>query len=99
VGSGAIRLVTGCKPNFKAMTTQELNRDIKRLLKEDSLYASTNKAVHLDNIRREFVRLYMADQYFQYMNRTSILIMLRLNLRYRFVALHSFGVLIETNTL
>lgn len=67
------------------MTASELNRDIKKLLKiqEDP------------NFEKEFKRLYFADSSFQYMNKKSILIMLRLNLRYRFIPLHSFGINID----
>lgn len=81
------------------MTTSELNRDIKRLLKEDRLYSETSKEVHLENLRREFLRLERADHSFEYMNRTSILIMLRLNLKHRFVAFHTFGLFIDLEKL
>jgi hypothetical protein len=81
------------------MTTSELNRDIKRLLKEDRLYTDTSKEVHLENLRREFLRLERADRNFEYINRTSILIMLSLNLKHRFVALHTFGLFIDLSKL
>jgi hypothetical protein len=81
------------------MTNQELNRDIKRILKEDLLYSQTSKEVHLENVRNEFKRLYNADREFTYMNRTSILIMIRLNLKHRFIAFHNFGLFIDLEKL
>lgn len=79
------------------MTKQELNRDIKRLL---NTVANIAKDEHYhDNIEKtvkpEFMRLYLADRDFTYMNLQSIKIMLRLNLRYRFEALHHFGLQIS----
>jgi len=75
------------------MTKQELNRDIKRLLKTVSNIKKDGQ--YHDNIEKivkpEFMRLYLADRSFEYMNKDSIKIMLRLNLRYRFEAHHQFG--------
>lgn len=70
------------------MTKQELNRDIRRLSK----MTGTEQEV-----RAEFLRLYRADDNFEYMNAESIRIMLQMNLRYRFIALHRFGLGIECN--
>lgn len=73
------------------MTAQELNRDIKRLSKNhDSMSES--------DLQKEFKRLYYADSDFEYMNLNSVKMMLRLNLRYRFVALHHFGININLPT-
>lgn len=72
------------------MTTQELNRDIKWLNKE-----LKRKGYYSESDKTEFVRLYGADREFKYMNRQSILIMFRLNLRYRFIPFHQFGIHIE----
>lgn len=80
------------------MTTQELNRDIKRL------YASIKKLQgqpdkyysYIENeAKKEFMRLYRADDKFEYMSKESMKIMLRLNIRHRFNALHNFGIFIE----
>lgn len=63
------------------MTKAELNRDIKRLPKiQDE-----------DKKRSEFIRLFNADRKIEYMNMTSLRIMLKMNLRHRYVGLHVFG--------
>lgn len=85
------------------MTKNELNRDIKRLKSE--IYRMSFESLetyykYIDTeARKEFKRLYYADDKFQYMNKTSVLIMLRLNLSHRFVVLHHFGIGIELNNL
>ena len=70
------------------MTPKELNRDIKRLCKN---------AANLTEIERntEFKRLYFADEEFDFMNKESIKIMLKLNLRYRIIFFHTFGLFIN----
>lgn len=81
------------------MTPSELNRDIKRLnsdIKKKLAIGGTEYYNYIENVaKKEFNRLYHADDHFIYMNRQSILIMLRLNIRHRFVALHMFGIYIE----
>lgn len=74
--------------SLKIMTIQELNRDIKRLCKN---------AENLTELERntEFKRLYFADKEFEAMNKESIKIMFRLNLRYRIIPLHAFGLSIN----
>lgn len=79
------------------MTTQELNRDIKRLRKsivshngKDSYYSFIE-----NEAKKEFQRLYGADREFKYMNKESIKIMFRLNIRHRFQPLHNFGIFIN----
>lgn len=74
------------------MTKQELNRDIKRLAKQ----FGTEKE-NTPEFEKEFKRLYFADREFTYMNKDSVLIMLRINLRHRFIALHQFGINITIN--
>lgn len=74
------------------MTSAELNRDIKRLAKQ----FGTDGAEKLE-FEKEFKRLYYADDNFQYMNKQSVLIMLSINLRHRFIALHSFGINVSIN--
>lgn len=70
------------------MTKQELNRDVKRLANK---HTNMNEA----DLNKEFKRLYYADSNFEYMNLNSLKMMLRLNLRYRFVPLHQFGLMIN----
>jgi hypothetical protein len=78
------------------MTKQELNRDTKRLLKAyKAALKSKNYYEQLPAIQKELKRLYMADSNFKYMNKTSILILLRLNLRLREIELHHFGINID----
>ncbi len=83
------------------MTNQELNRDIKRLWnKVESLVTNgTNNDTYFTivekEIKPEFIRLYNADREFKALNRQNILILLKLNLRYRIVPLHAFGLFIE----
>lgn len=89
------------------MTPQQLNKDIKKLNKlVATISADTDKTNDLDKhfkridaeVKPEFIRLFHADREFKYMDRTSILIMLRLNIKLRIVAFHSFGLNIdETN--
>lgn len=87
------------------MTTNELNRDIKRLYKAieqirkiSELPNHTSKEYFdfiEDYAKREFKRLYNSDNAFEYMNKESIKIMLRLNIRHRFEQLHMFGIFIN----
>ena len=70
------------------MTKQELNRDIKRLYKN----ITPNNS---EQFEEEFRRLYFADKSFEYTNLNNLKIMFRLNLRYRFIALHQFGLSID----
>jgi len=92
------------------MTKQELNRDVKRLLKKVILLRSTVEASNspfLDafyeqingDVKKEFLRLYYADKDFQAMTKINVLTMLHLNLSYRYVALHQFGIDIGTDSL
>lgn len=80
------------------MTKNELNRDIKKLKSEfyrigfwDLEYQEQQKPALI----KEFKRLYDADRNFEYMNKDSILTMLRLNLTYRIIDLHLFGINID----
>jgi hypothetical protein len=81
------------------MEPSELNRDIKRLnsdIKKKLTIGGAEYYDYIENVaKKEFNRIYRADDHFLYMNRKSILIMLRLNIRHRFVALHMFGIYIE----
>ncbi len=75
------------------MTPQEYNRDVKRLRKLSHNVATPNDAVE-QRIKAEFHRLYNADDTFKYANKDSVLTLLRINLRFRFIPLHSFGLFI-----
>jgi len=86
------------------MTPKELNRDIKRLnayLKSiseisDKTGDSTTYFKQVDEVAKpEFIRLAGADRDCSYMNLQSLKIMLRLNLKHRFIPLHTFGIGIE----
>jgi len=74
------------------MTNKELNRDIKRLSK----VFGTEKA-HTPEFEKEFRRLYYADTSMKYLNAQSMRIMLRINVRHRFIACHQFGLMININ--
>lgn len=81
------------------MTAAQLNRDIKKLANEFYRLSFENADDQYDFIegkgKKEFMRLYNADENFEYMNLQSVKLMLRLNLRHRFVALHNFGLKIS----
>ena len=86
------------------MTKQELNRDIKRLAKElyGARFLKGDEDYHnyIENIAKpEFMRLYSADVTFEYMNLNSVKLMLRLNIKHQFMALHVFGQMINENEL
>lgn len=79
------------------MTNQELNRDIKRLVKDcESIHEpdinQRLRDIQVEKCRKEFHRLYHADTSFTSVSKQNILYMLRLNIRYRFIELHSFGI-------
>lgn len=76
------------------MTTQELNRDVKRLVATVNKYDASgtyNEETH-NLICKGLKRLYYADDSFEYMNKNSVLAMIRLNGRFRVIALHQFGI-------
>lgn len=79
------------------MTPQELNRDIKRLVKKYHAIKGTEDyfARVKDTIEPEWIRIYRADREMTYMNKESIKAMLRMNLLFRFIPLHQFGLNIE----
>ena len=82
------------------MTNAELNRDVKRLArfvrtKQTQELFETNQAKYYEQeqyINKEIKRLYYADDTFEVLNKQSILTLLRLNLRYRPIPLHCFGI-------
>lgn len=81
------------------MTTQQLNRDVKRLQKDIENALKGGEFHYHQYIEgeaaTEFKRLYNADSSFKSMSKSSILLMVRMNLRHRFIPLHSFGLNIE----
>lgn len=77
------------------MTSKELNRDIKRLsLKVEKMKLVEDRDKWFKFIeneaKKEFIRLFYADTTMQSMTKQSILIMLGLNVSYRFIPLHNF---------
>lgn len=85
------------------MTPKELNRDIKRLAAEIYRMSFESNGDYFKYIEREakeeFTRLFYADQAFEYMSHASMKIMLRLNVKHRYIQFHQFGLLIEINEL
>lgn len=85
------------------MTTTELNRDVKRLLKTFQKIDNNNLEDYFkvvdEQIKPEFLRLYRADDTLESFNKTSLLIMIRLNNKFRFVPLHQFGIYINLEKL
>jgi hypothetical protein len=81
------------------MTNSELNRDIKRLYsKIKSLRNNNNDAffTFIDgDAKKEFNRLYFADNKAEVLNLQSLKIMMTLNRRYRFISLYTFYINIE----
>lgn len=81
------------------MEKHELNRDIKRLAGNLDRFSAEAKRTGNNDIyfsrepalKKEYERLYGADDDFEYMNKTSILLMIRMNLRLRVIPLHQFG--------
>lgn len=80
------------------MTTQELNRDVKRLTKKvnsikvhgDEYYTIIEK-----EIKPEINRIYFADRTLKSLNADNLRALLRMNLKYRAMPLHTFGLFIE----
>ena len=82
------------------MTTRQLNADIKKLAKKNIIYSGGNFNQEAHNeISNEIKRLYYADDKFEYMSKNSALILFKLNLRYRIIALHQFGGQIDITKL
>lgn len=74
------------------MNKQEFNRDVKRLRKR---YHGDESKDYGSDFQKEFSRLYNADSNFQYANKDSILTLLRINHRFRYVPLHVFGLNVD----
>jgi hypothetical protein len=77
------------------MTNQEYNRDVKRLRKEVAKHTSTLTPEKENELKKEFMRLYYVDTKFEIANKETILTLFRINLRFRFIPLHLFGIKID----
>lgn len=81
------------------MTKQELNRDVKRLLKQFNEAKKLSNNLYFEAIEKtikpEFLRLYGADKDITYMNFESFKILYRMNLTLRFIPLHQFAIQLE----
>jgi hypothetical protein len=78
------------------MKPNELNRDIKRLHLEirnnASKMSSDDFFEYLENTAKiEFKRLFRADDTFEYLSKDSILRMIQMNLTWRIIPFHQFG--------
>lgn len=81
------------------MTSKELNQAVKRLNKRIKELPTDNvykyyKIIH-GEIQPEFCRIVAADTSFKSFNADSLRILIRLNVRHRFIAFHHFGINIE----
>lgn len=77
------------------MTTTELNRDIKRLVKDfkaGKCYIPNSGGEHSPEFSKEFRRLYFSDPAFQFMSPKNALALTRINQSMRFIGLHQFGI-------
>ena len=76
------------------MTNAELNRDIKRLYKDYSIYLNGDSDVFFSWVggyaKKEFFRLYHADLELSAMNKNSILMLLKINRHLRLIPFHQF---------
>jgi len=78
------------------IAAKQINKDIKNLVKAIRKINTLNEYVSdHPEIKKEFYRIYRADEKFNLMNKESVLIMFRLNQKYRFEALHMFGIYID----
>lgn len=83
------------------MNKREYNRDVKRLKNKVVKFTAKGEATREDldtfenEVKAELSRLYYADTNFEYATKQSVLILFRLNLRFRVVQLHMFGIFIN----
>lgn len=79
------------------MTTKELNNKIRKLYNEVSKLQSEQSNLDVffsiidTEIKPKYTTLYYADDSFKSLTKESILILIKLNLRYRFIPFHQFG--------
>lgn len=81
------------------MTKRELNRDIKRLAKKFLQWQEGDRTIPEADLKLEFRRLYHADREMTSLNRTSILLMIRMQRCLQVVPNHIFGLYIEIEKL
>lgn len=76
------------------MTKRELNNGIKKLHAEIAKRVDTPDYFnYVDGVaKKEYLRLYNADNTFESFNKESIKILIRLNLKHRFISIHNFGI-------
>ena len=78
------------------MTASELNKAVKKLNSELCRMSFEDTGKYFEYIEKEakneFIRLYYADKTLESLSKRNILVMFRLNLKHRFIALHNFGV-------
>ena len=90
------------------MNNRQFNQDIKQLNK--AIFKASQKVDITGNndeyfafingeAKKEFMRIYNANDTFEGLNKQSILIMMRLNLRHKFIPLHIFGININLESL
>ena len=79
------------------MTAAEHNNRIKFFYRRLKEYEANNPKKYdtKEVFMKEFEELYRADNQFKLCDKDSLLILLRLNIRYRFVHLHQFGLFID----
>lgn len=81
-------------------TIKEINRDAKRLNSLVKTFQGRSVDEETEKwIKKEISRLYGCDRGLQDVNQTTVLILLRLNLRFRAIELHQFGLWIETEKM
>jgi len=75
------------------MDAKTINKDIANLVATiKNMDESEKFAFESQEIKEEFFRIYRADKKFELMNKKSVLLMMRMNLRFRFEPLHMFGI-------
>lgn len=80
------------------MTNYELNLSIARLAKRvQKLDRLNTTSEQEEEIKAELRRLYRVDDTFTSLSKNSVLRLLRLNLRFREIPLHNFGLMIPDN--
>ncbi len=78
------------------MTTKELNDKIAALAIRER---DPHMLDYIEQFKDDYRLLYYSDDQFIQMNKKSVLIMLRLNVRYRIIAFHNFGLFINLDKL
>lgn len=82
------------------MTKAQLNRDVKNLFKNfEKIKSQDNYYEQVEILKKEYQRLYNADNKFEYLTRDNILRMMVLNRKHRVIQFHQFGIFIEDEKL